>query len=299
MNEVKKMLKELQDFEQENQDANQFYQTSLDAISLYKKDIYNIPLLTAEEEKMYALRMKEGDSFAKKKLIESNLRLVLSVARKYAKRGFDFNDLVQEGNMGLIKATENFDVEKGYKFATYATWCIRYYIETSIKKQMHRVTIPDWALNMIYKIKEGEEELTTRLGHKPSSEELIAFLGIKEEHFRLLYPYTKKEYSLEDSFLEEDENITLGDMIVDEKAGIDQSVEQKDLQDQIKAALERLPDNYATVIKEHFFPADGKAKSFPVIGRSMGCSGENVRKMQKKALLRLSIDRSLRSYIKD
>ena len=271
-----------------------------DPVRMYLKEIGQIKLLTLEEESELADRILAGDTEAKNILAESNLRLVVSIAKRYVGRGMLFLDLIQEGNIGLMKAVDKFDVSKGYKFSTYATWWIRQAITRAIADQARTIRVPVHMVETINKLARVQRQLTLELNREPSEEELAKKMGISVEKIREIYKISQDPVSLETPIGEEDDS-HLGDFIKDER---NQSPEEfatnEMLKDEISEVLLTLTEREEKVIRLRFGLEDGKPRTLEEVGQMFGVTRERIRQIEAKALRKLrhpSRSRKLRDYM--
>lgn len=275
-----------------------------DPVKMYLKEIGKIPLLTAEEEIEIAKDM-EGDGktvsdAAKKRLTEANLRLVVSIAKKYLGRGMQFLDLIQEGNLGLMKAVDKFDYKKGYKFSTYATWWIRQAITRSIADQARTIRIPVHMVETINKMKRIQRQLLQDLGREPSMEEIAASMGVPVERVNEIQKLSEEPTSLEKPVGEEDDS-HLGDFIKDETAETPaDAAAAVMLKETIREVLSSLSDREQKVIRMRYGLDDGKARTLEEVGKEFDVTRERIRQIEAKALRKLkhsSRSRKLRDYL--
>ena len=258
-----------------------------DPVKAYLKEIGKIPLLTAEEEIDLAMRMAENDERAKKRLVEANLRLVVSIAKRYGGRGMQFLDLIQEGNMGLIKAVDKFDYTKGFKFSTYATWWIRQSITRSIADQARTIRIPVHMVETINKVKKTSNQLLHLNGREPTPEEIAKELGMTSEKVRDILRVAQEPVSLETPIGEEEDS-HLGDFIPDEDAlAPADAVSQMMLKEDIEKALKTLTPREAKVISLRFGLDDGHPKTLEEVGAMFDVTRERIRQIEAKALRKL------------
>lgn len=271
-----------------------------DPVRMYLKEIGRVPLLTAEEEVELAKRMEMGDKEAKQRLIESNLRLVVSIAKRYVGRGMLFLDLIQEGNMGLIKAVEKFDYRKGYKLSTYATWWIRQAITRSIADQARTIRIPVHMVETINKLVRTSRQLLQELGREPTAEEIAGEMGLTPERVREIQKIAQEPVSLETPIGEEEDS-HLGDFIED----VDALAPAEDasfmlLKEQIEEVLDTLNEREQRVLRLRFGLDDGKARTLEEVGREFGVTRERIRQIEAKALRKLrhpQRSKKLRDYL--
>ena len=258
-----------------------------DPVRMYLKEIGRVPLLTAEEEVELAKRMEMGDLEAKQRLIESNLRLVVSIAKKYVGRGMDFLDLIQEGNMGLIKAVEKFDYRKGFKLSTYATWWIRQAITRAIADQARTIRVPVHMVETINKMGRTSRELVQELGREPTAEEIAEKMGITPEKVREIQKIAQEPVSLETPIGEEEDS-HLGDFIEDIDAlAPDEAASYLLLQEQIDEVLSTLNEREQRVLRLRFGLDDGRPRTLEEVGREFGVTRERIRQIEAKALRKL------------
>lgn len=258
-----------------------------DPVRMYLKEIGRVPLLTADDEVQLALRMEMGDKSAKGRLIEANLRLVVSIAKRYVGRGMQFLDLIQEGNMGLIKAVEKFDYRKGFKLSTYATWWIRQAITRAIADQARTIRIPVHMVETINKLIRTSRHLIQELGREPTPEEVADEMGITPDKVREILKIAQEPVSLETPIGEEEDS-HLGDFIEDEEALA--PVEAASfllLKEQIEEVLDTLNDREQKVLRLRFGLDDGKARTLEEVGREFGVTRERIRQIEAKALRKL------------
>ena len=258
-----------------------------DPVKMFLKEIGKIPLLTFEEENALAERMVNGDKDAKKKLIESNLRLVVSIAKKYIGRGMNFLDLIQEGNLGLIKAVDKFDPSKGYKFSTYATWWIRQAITRAIADQARTIRIPVHMVETINKLIRTSRHLLQTLGREPTPEEIAAELEMPVEKVREVLKVSQEPISLETPVGEEDES-NLGNFIPDDDAP-SPAAQAADvlLREHIEEVMQTLTPREAKVLKLRFGLQDGRMRTLEEVGREFQVTRERIRQIEAKALRKL------------
>ena len=273
-----------------------------DPVRMYLKEIGRINLLTSDEEFEYAKRAEEGDEEAKRMLAESNLRLVVSIAKRYVGRGMLFLDLIQEGNIGLMKAVDKFDVSKGYKFSTYATWWIRQAITRAIADQARTIRVPVHMVETINKLARVQRQLTLELNREPSEEELAKKMGTTVDKVREIYKISQDPVSLETPIGEEDDS-HLGDFIKDERnLSPEEFATNEMLKEEISQVLETLTEREEKVIRLRFGLEDGKPRTLEEVGQMFGVTRERIRQIEAKALRKLrhpSRSRKLRDYMGD
>ena len=271
-----------------------------DPVRMYLREIGKIPLLTYEEEAELAQRIVNGDEEAKKKLAESNLRLVVSIAKKYVGRGMLFLDLIQEGNMGLIKAVEKFDYNKGFKFSTYATWWIRQAITRAIADQARTIRIPVHMVETINKLIRTSRQLLQQNGREPAPEEIAKEMEISVEKVMEIQKIAQDPVSLETPIGEEDDS-HLGDFIQDEDSPAPQdSAAHTLLREQLEEVMDTLTPREAMVLKLRFGLEDGKARTLEEVGKQFDVTRERIRQIEAKALRKLrhpSRSKKLRDYM--
>ena len=258
-----------------------------DPVRMYLKEIGKVPLLSAEEELEIAQRMAAGDEEARKKLSESNLRLVVSIAKRYVGRGMLFLDLIQEGNLGLIKAVEKFDYTKGYKFSTYATWWIRQAITRAIADQARTIRIPVHMVETINKVIRVSRQLLQELGHDPSPEEIAAEMDMPVDKVREILKIAQEPVSLETPIGEEEDS-HLGDFIPDEGASEpSEAASFTLLQEQLVDVLSTLTPREEKVLKLRFGIEDGRPRTLEEVGKEFNVTRERIRQIEAKALRKL------------
>ena len=271
-----------------------------DPVRMYLKEIGKIPLLTAEEEIKYAQEMVEGSEYAKQKLSESNLRLVVSIAKKYVGRGMLFLDLIQEGNLGLIKAVEKFDYTKGYKFSTYATWWIRQAITRAIADQARTIRIPVHMVETINKLIRVSRQLLQQLGREPSPEEIAQEMEIPVEKVIEIQKIAQDPVSLETPIGEEEDS-HLGDFIPDDDSPApSESAAYVLLREQLEEVMNTLTPREEKVLKLRFGLEDGKARTLEEVGKEFQVTRERIRQIEAKALRKLrhpSRSKKLKDYM--
>jgi len=271
-----------------------------DSIQMYLREIGKVPLLNQEEEMMYAKRKEKGDLEAKKKLIESNLRLVVSIAKKFTGRSLTLLDLIQEGNIGLFRAVEKFDYRKGYKFSTYATWWIRQAITRALADQSRTIRIPVHMVETINRFNQIERRLVQELGRDPLPEEIAAEMGEDIDKIRQIIKISQETVSLEASVGDDDEDSTLGDFIEDEKnIGPDRVAAMKLLSDHVRKVIQDLTPREQKILEMRFGLLDGVAHTLEEVGQEFGVTRERIRQIEAKALERIKKHedmRKLRDY---
>ena len=258
-----------------------------DPVKVYLKEIGRVPLLSAEEEVELAIRMSEGDVAAKKRLSEANLRLVVSIAKRYVGRGMLFLDLIQEGNLGLIKAVEKFDYQKGYKFSTYATWWIRQAITRAIADQARTIRIPVHMVETINKVKKVNSQLLHENGHEPTNEQIAEKLEMPVEKVREIMRVAQEPVSLETPIGEEEDS-HLGDFIPDEDAPAPSDVASHTmLKEQLAEVLSTLTPREEKVLRLRFGLEDGRSRTLEEVGKEFNVTRERIRQIEAKALRKL------------
>ncbi|HHW43656.1 MAG TPA: RNA polymerase sigma factor RpoD [Desulfotomaculum sp.] len=258
-----------------------------DPVRMYLKEIGRVPLLTPEEEIELARRMEQGDEEAKRRLAEANLRLVVSIAKRYVGRGMLFLDLIQEGNLGLIKAVEKFDYRKGYKFSTYATWWIRQAITRAIADQARTIRIPVHMVETINKLIRVHRQLLQELGRDPTPEEIAKEMNISEEKVREIMKIAQEPVSLETPIGEEEDS-HLGDFIEDQEARAPaEEASFTLLREQLEEVLKTLTDREQKVLRLRFGLDDGRARTLEEVGQKFGVTRERIRQIEAKTLRKL------------
>ena len=271
-----------------------------DPVRMYLKEIGKVPLLSAEEEIELAQRMEQGDESAKKRLAEANLRLVVSIAKRYVGRGMLFLDLIQEGNLGLIKAVEKFDYRKGYKFSTYATWWLRQAITRAIADQARTIRIPVHMVETINKLIRVSRQLLQELGREPSPEEIAEEMNMSVERVREILKISQEPVSLETPIGEEEDS-HLGDFIQDDNVPVPADAAAFTmLKEQLEDVLSTLTDREQKVLRLRFGLDDGRARTLEEVGKEFNVTRERIRQIEAKALRKLrhpSRSRKLKDYL--
>lgn len=271
-----------------------------DPVRMYLKEIGKVPLLSADEEIELAKRMEKGDEEAKKRLCEANLRLVVSIAKRYVGRGMLFLDLIQEGNLGLIKAVDKFDYTKGYKFSTYATWWIRQAITRSIADQARTIRIPVHMVETINKLIRVSRQLLQTYGREPSPEEIAKEMGISVEKVREIQKIAQEPVSLETPIGEEEDS-HLGDFIPDEDVPAPaEAAAFSMLKEQLVEVLDTLTEREQKVLKLRFGLEDGRARTLEEVGKEFDVTRERIRQIEAKSLRKLrhpSRSKKLKDYL--
>ena len=299
--EIDNMIAEEEEVDMENIDLSVPEGVSIeDPVRMYLKEIGKVPLLSAEREIELAKRMEEGDEDAKKELAEANLRLVVSIAKRYVGRGMLFLDLIQEGNLGLIKAVEKFDYHKGYKFSTYATWWIRQAITRAIADQARTIRIPVHMVETINKLIRVSRQLLQELGREPLPEEIAKELDMPVERVREILKISQEPVSLETPIGEEEDS-HLGDFIQDDNVPVPaEAAAQTLLKEQLDEVLDTLTEREQKVLRLRFGMNDGRARTLEEVGKEFDVTRERIRQIEAKALRKLrhpSRSRKLRDYL--
>ena len=295
LNEIEEVTEE----EMSDVKVDDSYSTD-DPVRMFLKEIGKVPLLTAEEEVELAIRMSEGDEEAKRRMTEANLRLVVSIAKRHVGRGMLFLDLIQEGNLGLIKAVEKFDYTKGYKFSTYATWWIRQAITRAIADQARTIRIPVHMVETINKVIRVSRQLLQELGHDPSAEEIAAEMGMPVEKVREILKIAQEPVSLETPIGEEEDS-HLGDFIPDEDASEpSEAASFSLLKEQLMEVLDTLTPREKKVLELRFGIVDGRTRTLEEVGKEFNVTRERIRQIEAKALRKLrhpSRSKKLRDFL--
>lgn len=266
-----------------------------DSVKLYLRDIGQIPLLTAEQEKQLAIRMEEGDDDAKKELAEANLRLVVSIAKRYTGRGMQFLDLIQEGNMGLMKAVDKFDHTKNYKFSTYATWWIRQSITRAIADQARTIRIPVHMVETINKTVRTSRELLQELGRDPSPAEIGERMGITEDKVREIQKIALEPIYIETTIGEEEDS-TIADFIEDKNSiSPSEAAEKEMLKEKLLEVLATLTPREEEVIRKRYGLDDGKPRTLEEVGKEFNVTRERIRQIEAKAIRKLRTPQKMKS----
>lgn len=287
-------IKELEDEEELDEDTlndNQYFDdVSDDSVRLYLREIGKIPLLNAEEELALAQRVVAGEKRAKDKMAEANMRLVVSIAKRYSGRGLDFLDLIQEGNTGLLRAVEKFDPDKGFKFSTYATWWIRQAITRAIADQARTIRIPVHMVETINKLLRTQRRMTQELNREPTIEELAKELEMEPEKVEYVIKIKQDITSLDAGVGRdgEDEDSVLGDFIEDEDGATpEESAASQLLKEQVQSVLSTLSDREQKIIKMRFGLDNGKSHTLEEVGQEFAVTRERIRQIEAKALAKL------------
>lgn len=277
-------------------ESSKTYRGDMDSFKLYLKEIGRYDLLTSEEEVALAKRIQEGDVLARNKLAESNLRLVISYAKKYVGRGLSLHDLVQEGNLGLMKAVEKFDYTKGYRFSTYATWWIKQAITRAIADNGRTIRIPVHMVEQLNKINRAERTLVQELGTEPTPEQVAKYLGMTVDHLISIRQQTAEPVSLDMPVGEEDDSI-LQDFCTDDSKTPEDEITQMALRDQLEKAMSCLVPRERDVLRMRFGLDDGVPKTLEQVGLAFGVTRERIRQLESKALKKLRQPKTSRKLI--
>jgi RNA polymerase primary sigma factor len=294
-----------EDAEEEEEDTARVYvddDVADDSVRLYLREIGKIPLLNAEEELELAKKVVEGDKNAKDKMAEANMRLVVSIAKRYVGRGLDLLDLIQEGNTGLLRAVEKFDPDKGFKFSTYATWWIRQAITRAIADQARVIRIPVHMVETINKLLRTQRRLTQELNREPTNDEIAAAMEIEVEKVEHIMKIKQEISSLDASIRDDEEDSVLADFIEDEDTARPEELAANQLlKEQVKEVLSALTEREQKIIRLRFGLEDGKQHTLEEVGQEFSVTRERIRQIEAKALAKLRKHkdaRKLHDYIK-
>jgi RNA polymerase primary sigma factor len=294
----------LEEGEEETITEDQHYLDDIadDSVRLYLREIGKIPLLSAEEELALAQRVVDGDKIAKDKMAEANMRLVVSIAKRYVGRGLDLLDLIQEGNTGLLRAVEKFDPTKGFKFSTYATWWIRQAITRAIADQARTIRIPVHMVETINKLLRTQRRLTQELNREPTNEEIAAAMEIEVDKVEHIMKIKQDISSLDASIRDDEEESVLADFIEDEDTiSPEESATNQLLKEQVKGMLSALTEREQKILKLRFGLEDGKQHTLEEVGQEFSVTRERIRQIEAKALAKLRKHKDakkLHDYIK-
>ena len=283
-------LEETDDWQDDESGASQSYLDDIsdDSVRLYLREIGKIPLLSAEEELALAKRVVAGDKDAKDKMAEANMRLVVSIAKRYVGRGLDLLDLIQEGNTGLLRAVEKFDPDKGFKFSTYATWWIRQAITRAIADQARTIRIPVHMVETINKLLRTQRRMTQELNREPTIEELAAEMEMEPEKIEYVMKIKQDITSLDANVRDDDDDSVLGDFIEDEEAqSPEEAATTQLLKEQVKDMLSVLTEREQKILKMRFGLEDGKSHTLEEVGQEFSVTRERIRQIEAKALSKL------------
>lgn len=289
--------------EDEDDDGDDKYIDDIadDSVRLYLREIGKIPLLTPEQEIELATRVKEGDKDAKDQMAEANMRLVVSIAKKYVGRGLDLLDLIQEGNTGLLRAVEKFDPTRGFKFSTYATWWIRQAITRAIADQARTIRIPVHMVETINKLMRTQRRMTQEMGREPTNEELAKEMDMEVDKVDHIMKIKQEISSLDAPVRDEEEDSKLGDFIEDEESDTpEESATQQLLKEHVNTMLDILTPREQKILKMRFGLEDGRTHTLEEVGQEFGVTRERIRQIEAKALAKLRKNREsrdLRDYL--
>ena len=281
-------LEEEEEWQEETAAPAYLDDISDDSVRLYLREIGKIPLLTPPEELALAQRVRQGHKDAKDKMAEANMRLVVSIAKRYSGRGLDFLDLIQEGNTGLLRAVEKFDPDKGFKFSTYATWWIRQAITRAIADQARTIRIPVHMVETINKLLRTQRRLTQELNREPTVDELAAEMEMEPEKIEYVMKIKQDITSLDANVRDDDDDSVLGDFIEDEEAASpEETATTQLLKEQVKAMLGVLTEREQKILKMRFGLEDGKSHTLEEVGQEFSVTRERIRQIEAKALSKL------------
>jgi len=283
-------LESEEEWEEEDVTTNPSYLDDIsdDSVRLYLREIGKIPLLNPEEELALAHKVKEGDKDAKDKMAEANMRLVVSIAKRYSGRGLDFLDLIQEGNTGLLRAVEKFDPDKGFKFSTYATWWIRQAITRAIADQARTIRIPVHMVETINKLLRTQRRLTQELNREPTNEEIAAAMEMEVDKVEYVMKIKQDITSLDANVRDDDDDSVLADFIEDDEAvSPEDAATTQLLKEQVKDMLGVLTDREQKILKMRFGLEDGKSHTLEEVGQEFSVTRERIRQIEAKALSKL------------